>query len=1037
MIEFFLRKRKVTLLFFVMITILGVITALQLPKQEQPDVVISVANVTTVFPGASPEKVEQTVTTEIEQHIKEIQGIKTINSDSGHGYSSITVWLTDDVDPEEKWDELRKKVTDAEAELPEGVRKPIVNDNLAAVSFLTFNVTASNREQLLSLRETLDNWKDRLRTIPGVANAEYWGLPEREVRVELDTWKMQHYGVTWPQVMGAVKGENERIPIGNLDVAGRTFQLILPEDYRWENLNNVTVSLTPDGFPVYLKDVGNVTLTTEKTEVYAYQNGKPCVIMGISVEEGTDVPSLHNKVEENLRDFEQSLPAGSEIVPVFSQKDQVDDMSHELYREMLIAIIAVLVVCTMGLNLATAVLVAIAIPVSMAVGMIFLPFLGITINMMSIYALIVVLGVLVDDAVVVNDNIERRLEVLKESPFDASVKGAREVSVSILTATLATIFSFGPLMFLGGISGDFIRPIPVVVSLTMLASMIMALTIIPIFRHWYETRHGSNGGKGDRPEGFLGNQFHRITRWYAGRLMPRILQHPLRTGIAGVLLGTMAYGLIPFTPVELFPTADRKELPVEIRLPKGSDIEETRVVVEEIQAWVMQQPGVKDVSACAGAKANLWFGGGTSIDNVARENGQIVAMMDLDTVNMPAVVNKWKEELERKYPGVDIHPWELETGPPVGSPIEVHLYGEDISQLRALTQQLKEKISKVPGAYDVQDNFGLDNNTLEFQVNRAMMEQKMVTYTDLSRTLRLAGEGITAGQFDSGTDLIDINIYAQEPGSDPMTVFRHLTVPNAAGSQVPLTEIVNVKPSFGIQKIPHRNLTRSVTITGDVRGRTATEVMADVTAILGETKLPEGYHWEVGGEMTEQTDIFKSMGKLSVIVFFLIFIQIVIQFYSLSLPLLVMSTVYLATAGSLIGLFVTRTPLGFMSMMGVISLAGIVVRNGIVLIDFIEKARAGGMVLKEAILRGGEARLRPILLTSMTAVAGLSPLALSGNPLFAPLGITIISGLIFSTMLTLIIVPSLYMVLSEFKEKRRGKKTKQAPEDTKEPVNLS
>ncbi len=1019
MIEYLLRRRKVTLLFFVMITILGVITALQLPRQEQPDVVIGVATVTTVFPGAAPEKVEQTVTREIEQHIKEIQGIKTINSNSGHGYSHITVWLTDNVEPKEKWDELRKKLTDAEANLPEGVKKPVVNDNLAATAFFSFNVTAENREQLLGLRETLDNWKDQLRTIPGISNAEYWGLPDREVRVELDNWKMQHYGVAWPLVMGAVQGENEKIPIGNLDVEGRTFQLILPENYHWEKLNNVIVSMTPEGFPVYLKDVGKVTLTTLETDVYLYQDGKPCMVMGLSVEEGTDVPSVHEKVEEKLRIFEQALPGGSEIIPVFSQKESLDDMAGELYREMIIAVLAVLLVCTLGLNLATAVLVAIAIPVSMAVGLIFLPFLDITINMMTIYALIVVLGVLVDDAVVVNDNIERRLEVLKEPPLEASVRGAREVSVSILTATLATIFSFGPLMFLGGISGDFIRPIPIVVSLTMLASMAMALTIIPIFRHWYEIKYG--GGDGHRTAGLLGKQLKRLTLWYAGWLMPRILKRPLRTGVIGVILGTLAYGLIPFTPVELFPTANREELPIEIRLPKGSDVEETRAVVEEMQVWLAQQPGVKEVLACAGAKANLWFGGGTGLDSVADENGQIVAMVDLGQVNTADLVDQWKGELERKYPGVEVYPWELKTGPPVGSPIEVHLYGEDIAELRALTQQLKEKISQVPGAADVQDNFGLDNNTLEFQVNKIVMEQKLVTYTELSRSLRLAGEGINIGQFDNGTDLIDINMYAAKPDSDPTTVFRHLTVPNALGSQVPLSELVSIKPSFGIQSIPHRNLSRSVTITGDVRGRTATEVMTAVTAILKETPLPQGYRWETGGEMNEQTDIFKSMGKLSIIVIFLIFIQIVIQFYSLSLPILIMSTVYLAAAGSMIGLFITGNPLGFMSMMGVISLAGIVVRNGIVLIDFIERARAEGVELKEAVLRGGEARLRPILLTSMTAVAGLSPLALSGNPLFAPLAITIISGLIFSTMMTLVIVPSLYTALNEYKERRKIK----------------
>lgn len=1021
MIEFLLRKRKITLLFFIMIIIVGLINVIQLPRQEQPDVVINIASITTTFPGATPEKMEQTVTKKIEQKIKEIQGIKTITSTSGTGYSSIVIWLNDDAKPKEKWEELRKKVQDAEADLPEGANKPVINDDLIRSAFYTVNITAQSSEQLYDMRETLHSWRDQLRTVPAVADISIIGLPEQEIRVDLDTQKLQHYGITWTRVLAAIKSENEKVPIGHLDIGGHTYQLILPDNYRWEDLNKVIISRTPEGFPVYLGDVGKAYLTTKDEEVYIYHNGKPAVVMGISVEKGTDVPSLQHRVEKMMATFKKSLPAGVEVIPIYSQSEMFNDMLRELIREMIIAVFAVLLVCTLGLNFITALMVAIAIPVSMAVGLVLLPFLGITLNMMTIFALIIVLGILVDDAVVVNDNIERRLKVLKESPFEAAVNGPREVSASILTATLATIFSFGPLMFLSGVSGEFVRPIPVLVSLTMLASMMMALTIIPIFRHWHETRRVRSATGNDKPEGLLGVQIERLTHWYAGYLMPLMLKRPLRTGMIGVLIGTLAYGLIPLTPVELFPAADREEVPIDIRLPKGSDLEQTHTVVREIQTWLMEQQGVKDVSVSAGARVPLWFGQGTGLEGVSTENAQIVARVDLDQVNTSELVDTWHEELSGRYPGVNIYPWELKTGPPVGAPIEINLYGNDIPELRALAQQVKERISKVPGAYDIVDNFGLDNKTLEFQVNRAMMEQKMVTYADLSRTLRLTSQGVTVSQFDDGKDLIDINLYAQKQDQDPMAVFQSLTVPNLAGQQIPLTEIATVKPSFGIQTIPHRNLSRVVTITGDARGRTATEVMGDVLISLQEMQFPDGYYWEVGGEMTEQADIFIDMGKLAIIVFFLILIQIAIQFYSLTLPLLVMSTVYLAAAGGLIGLFITQTPLGFMTMMGVIALSGIVVRNGIVLIDFIEKARAEGVELKQAVVQAGEARFRPILLTSMTAVAGLTPLALSGNPLFTPLAVTIISGLIFSTMLTLIIVPSLYTALAQFKLRRQSK----------------
>ncbi|TEB07775.1 Swarming motility protein SwrC [Pelotomaculum schinkii] len=604
------------------------------------------------------------------------------------------------------------------------------------------------------------------------------------------------------------------------------------------------------------------------------------------------------------------------------------------------------------------------------------------------------------------------------------VKGADR----LFDGDLATIFSFGPLMFLRGNSGEFIRPIPIVISLTMLASMVMAVTIVPIFRNWYERRRLPPAGGENKPAGLLGRQITRLTAWYAGRLMPVMLKRPLRTGLTGVFIGTIAYGLIPFIPVDLFPAADREELPVLITLPKGSDVEETNRITMELQAWVAGQPGVTGVMAVSGGHAYQWFGGGTDLSNVSEGSAMVMAKVDTNKVNQAEVSEEWRAEFKQKYPGVDVNPWLLITGPPVGDPITVHIYGTDIGKLRQLSQEVKDRISKVPGAYNIQDNFGIDSYALEFQVDKPMMDQRLVNYTDLSRTLRLVSEGITVSQFDNGKDLIDMTMYMEKGEGDPMAVFQHLTVANARGEQIPLSELAVVKPSFTLQNIPHRNLSRVVTITGDVHNRTATEVMTEIIQFLGQMELPEGYRWETGGEMSEQTDIFADMGRLSIVVIFLILIVIAIQFNSLSLPLLVMSTVYLAVAGGLIGLFVTRTPLGFMSMMGFISLAGIVVRNGIVLIDFIEQARKKGVELKQAVIHAGEARLRPILLTSLTAIAGLMPLALSGDPLFTPIATTIISGLALSTMLTLIVVPSLYTVLAEWKDKRMAHRRKKHPE---------
>lgn len=1018
MIEYMLKRKKITLLFFIMFVVVGFLSFFQLPHQENPDISVTFASITTIFPGASPEKVEQTVTKKLEAKIKEIQGLKMIVSSSLSGVSVIWVEAKDGVDPKIKWDELRKKVKDAEKDLPSEVKQPIINDDISKTFLQTFNITAASQEQLFSLRELFKDWKEQLRTIPGVADVQISGLPEQEVKIEIDAKKLHHFGIPWQQVVGAFKAYNERIPLGDIDIKNRTYQLKLKEGNNAGDLNNILITRSKDGFPVYLKDIAKITLTTEKIKYYAHHNGKPAVSFSIISETGGDVPSLQQKVDKMVASQVKALPGWAQKKEVYSQSERVNELFKDLTRETLIAIAAVILVCSLGLNFITASVVALAIPISLAVGMLFAPVFGITLNQISIVSLIIVLGILVDDAVVVNDNIERRLSVLAENPFEAAVNGANEVFISILTATLATIASFAPLVFLSGNTGQFIRPIPIIISFAMLASMVTSLTIIPIFREWYERRRKKDAQDYLQPAGLLGNQIFRLTEWYAHVLMPKILKRPLRVGVIGVLICTAAYGLIPFTPIQIFPNADRSEMLVDIKVPSGSSIKETYRIVSATSDWILKQPGVKMVAAYAGGSAPKMFVGDISAGEGV-EVGQLVVKVDRNVIKTADVVKEWHKKLKGMFPEANIIPKELAGGPPVGKPVVIRIYGKEIETLRSLSQTIQDKVNKISGTYNVKDDLGIEGYALEFKPNQQIIDEKLVNYKDLTSTIRLVGEGIPAGDFDDGKNLIETKFYVEGEGKDPFSTLHQLTVPNLRGEQIPLMELVQVKPGFSIRDIPHRDLSRCITISSEVRGRTATEVMKEVKPQVASINFPEGYRWEIAGEISEQNDIFADMAKLSIIVIFLIVIMIAMQFYSLSLPLLVMSTAYLAFAGSLIGLFITRTPLGFMTMMGAISLLGIVVRNGIVLIEFIEKARESGVELKQAVINAGEARLRPILLTSATAVAGLLPLAFSGDVLFQPLAVTIISGLIFSTALTLIIVPSLYTSLALRKMKKR------------------
>lgn len=1022
MIEFIVRKKKITILFFIIAVIGGIYGFITLPRQENPDTTSYTAVVTTVLPGGTPEKVEQTVTKKIEERIKEIQGLKSITSESRDSVSIITVEVNKKQKPKEKWDELRKKVQDAEPDLPDNAKKPQVNDDLLKTFIQTLNITANSLEDLYNIRTDINNWKDQLRTIPGVSDVTVVGLPEKQVKVDLDTQKLYNYGLTWKQVTAAIKGDRDKTPLGNLDNENHRYQLILSESYNSENLNNIIVSTTKEGNPIYLKDIGKAYMSNEKVDHYVYHNGKPAVNISINAEVGTDVPSAQKRVTEKIETFKKSLPKGIKFENIYSTDERLDDMFTSLLHETITAIASVLIVCSLGLSFNTSLMIALAIPISMSVSLMLAPIFGVTFNQITVYALIVVLGILVDDAVVVNDNIDRHITVLGESVDEASINGPKEVFISILTATLATIASFLPIAFLPGNTGEFARPLPVIVCIAMIASMVMALTIIPVFRIWQGKRVGKKESL-SKPAGLLGKQINKITNWYTNKFMARILDNPLKAVAVSTLITLCAYILAAFIPIQLFPKADRAEMLININNQPGSSIQDTKAIVGGISKWVSSQPNVKLVSAYAGGPATSMFLTNENIKD-SEQSGQVFVKIDETKMKTSDIIDKWNSDLKKLYPQAEVVPREVLMGFPVGKPVVIRVYGQDINKLRSLSGQVKSKVKNIGGTSNVKDNIGIDNYSYKIEINKPLMDKVQVNYSDITSTIRLVNDGITIDKFDDKNDVSDIVLYANKSKEDPMVSFERLSVPNAQGQQIPLKQLAKITPSFSINSVPRRNLTRYVEISADVDGRTAAAVMKDVKKAVGTINFPEGFSWEPGGETVESVDIFMDLIKLLVIAAVLILTVIILQFYSFTAPIIVTSTFFLAFGGSIIGLFVTGKQLGFMAILGAIALIGIVARNGIVLIEFIEDERKKGVELKQAVINAGGARFRPVVLTALTAIAGLIPMSIAGEVLFKPMGIVIIFGLMYSTILTLVVVPSFYTIVAELKMKFKKSKFK-------------
>lgn len=1044
MIEYSIRKRKITILLFIILIIFGIFSATTLPRQDMPDVVLKQAAVITVFPGATPERVEQSVTKILEQTIKQVETIETIESTSSSGVSSIMVYAYPDADAAATWDQLRKKVEDATADLPNGVHKPIVNDDLISSFIGSYVISADNPDTLYGLSDLMIEWRDKIRQVSGVADVKIEGIPDKEVSIKVDLQKLEQYGIVWEQVVQAVTNMNNRTPLGSLDYDSRSYDLVVTDIADAKELNEVLINKTQTGSPVYLKDVGQVQLVDKKPSYLAYYNGQPAISINVSAQTGSDVLTMDKLISQKLDELKGSLPSDAHFSPAFGQKEVVSTMFSELLQEMLIAITAVILVCTLGLNLMTSLIVAAAIPISIAIGMIVMPFTGITINEISIVALIIVLGILVDDAVVVNDNIERRLSVLGESPEVASIKGAKEVSISILTATLSTIFAFAPLLFLTGDIGSFIKPLPIVISCSMFASMIMSLTIIPIFRQWHENRRRQRAAISKtvdktvneevtdeqntpssveaKPAGLLGKQIQALITWYSGTLIPKVLKKPKLYAGIGLLIGTASFSLALITPIDLFPESEDPYVSINVEMPVGTSFQETHRMVNNISKWVEKQPETELVSVGVGGRAPQLYSDITNAVASSTSVGQISVIGKPGLFKLDSTVSAWEAELKQQFPGATISTHVPRLGIPVGSAVSVRIAGEDLGTLQKLSQQLKERISKLDGATGIKDNFGNQSYTLEFEVNNRAMDEYMIDYSTLTQTLRLMGDGLDIGDFDTGKQIVDINFQASSQGASPNELFQQIFITNKQGAQIPLAQLAEMKSSFTTQKIQRYNLERMITVEANAVGKTASELNAEVRAILNDMVIPNGYSIEFGGETSDQADIFGDLAMLFVVVIFLIFIMITIQFYSLSAPIIIMTTVYLAAAGGIIGIFVSGSSIGFMSIMGIISLAGIVVRNGIVFLEFIEDARREGIGLYEAVISAASARFRPIVLTSFTAMIGMLPLAIAGSILFRPMAYTIIFGLMFSTVLTLVVVPSIYMVVANWKENRHNRK---------------
>ncbi|WP_096155206.1 MULTISPECIES: efflux RND transporter permease subunit [Bacillus] len=1019
MFDALIKKPKVTLIFLTLLLVVGLLTYFQLSKREVPEITINVGTITTVYPGAEPEVVESDITFPLEDVLLSIDGIQSISSVSGVGISNIVLELQDSANRNEVFSFVRQAVSDVSRAFPENAFEPVVNSDIQMGVLSSYHILHNDRTRLLQLDDQLLSWVKELEKINGVRKVSIKGLETESFFLTLDSEKMAENEVILPDVIQAIQNELEVTPLGLKEVNNKNVQLSMEHINKLDEVENVFVKRLDTETDVYIRDIATLnSVQTERTDLVLY-NGTPAVTVTIMQEKGVDIPRLHRQVDDKVQQLSTALPSDVNLEMYYTQNNIVGKIFKDLGISFLISIFAVVIITFFGLNAISALLVAISIPVSIALGLIPLPYTGVDLNQISIIGMIIALGILVDDAIVVNDNIQRRYQ-LGDSSLQGALTGTKEVRVSIITSTLAIVFTFLPLTFISGANGAFISALPTVLIATIIASTIVALTVVPIFLTWRHSRSVKKNKKLN--DGVLGNQFRRVSEWYSDKVLTRIIKKPLLTGFAVLLFCTASYALVPFIPVVFFPSADREELTVSVTYPAGTTLTQTETNLREMESSLLQDDAIYETTIFAGKGEPGIFG--SVLSNASENTGQIVVRLDRDIQSAEATIAIWRDKLRAEFPEAVIMLSTIEAGPPVGAPIALTVKGDNIDQLINVVNELKKDISKLEGSGAVIDDVGSPLPTVVYVPNRDMLRQHGITVQEISNQIRLVTEGIPIGSYntkETERELLtiiqdgvlagkSINLSTLElPSKSEQTEF-------GAPVLVPLNELVTAEEEERLPLIPHKDGERTVTVRvypGEENKPTLETQVNDIIT----NYVSDEISISVGGESSARADFFIEIGKLFLIVIFLIYILMVVQFNSLRIPLLIMSTVYLAVSGAVIGLFLTQTGLGFMAMMGIVSLAGIVVRNATVFIEFMEQRLKEGATLSEAVLESGKARLRPVVLTAFTSIAALLPIAFSGDVLFTPLAISIISGIFFSTFFTLLFVPAFYTVLKRNKVK--------------------
>jgi multidrug efflux pump subunit AcrB len=1002
--SFAVHRWQFTIVLFVMLALLGVNSWFAIPRAEDPTFPAPVYTVIAVYPGAPPSDIEQLVVEPIEERIGELDDVKEIRTKVENEFASITVEFDIKVDAKKKKDEVLREINALRPDLPADLYSLDVRGGDATNVNIVQIALVSGSAPYHVLQDLAEKVEDRFEIVAGVKGAETWGFPEREVRVSLDLGRLAQLGLPVSRVLAAIGSEGANLPGGSIEIGKRKLNLKGSGNYtEIEDIRNTVVGGAA-GDIVRLRDVASVEWDYEDHTHLARYNGKRAIFVTATQKDGYNITKIRDGIYAELDALEPTLPASVTLERGF---DQAKNVSHRLSRltEDFAIAIALVLITLIPLGFRSSAIVMISIPLSLAIAITMLRFTGFGINQLSIVGFVIALGLLVDDSIVVVENIARFLRE-GHSRAQAAVLATKQISVAVVGATATLIFAFVPLLFLPGMSGRYIRVMPVAVVSTVLASLFVSLTIIPWLASMLLKEEEPGGSRAWRA--FVG-AIHATYR----PLLHRALAYPGRTLAIAVALFLGSLALVPVVGFSLFPKAGTPQFLVDIRAPEGASITETNAAATFAERALMGRPDVKAIFTNVGHPNPQVYYNVFSREEKANI-GQLFVLLEKKS---PKAMEPMLDSLRAhyaQYPGVRIEVREFENGPPIDAPVAMRVSGEDLDTLRTLARQVELAMLATPGTQYVDNPVRLSRTDIQLALDRQKAGMLGIATVEVDRTVRLGVAGVRAGHIrEADGDEHDIAVRLPHGGAPGVESLDRIYLASMTGAQVPLRQIAQPHFSASPTVIEHHDQQRSVTVKSWVRsGYNTDRVTKDVLRKLDDVELPQGYRLTPAGELESRQESFGGIGSAVIVAVFAILAILVLEFKTFKSMLIVASVIPLGVVGGIGALLLTGYTLSFTATIGFVALIGIEIKTSILLVDFTNQLRKEGVPIDEAIERAGEVRFVPILLTTMTAIGGLLPLALQNSSLYSPLAWVIIGGLVSSTLLARLVTPVMYKLLA-------------------------